>query len=76
MRRAVRHARRTVPAVSAELSLHGSHGPRIQRSIRELIYGSYRIIYKVTEQVCSILAIIHGSRDILKHLKAGDWKIE
>ena len=46
------------------------------QSIRELIYGSYRIIYKATDQMCSIVAVIHGSRDILKHLKPGDWNIE
>src|SRR5574337_234086 len=45
-------------------------------SIREIIYGSYRIIYKATDQECSIVAVIHGSRDILKHLKPGEWRIE
>lgn len=47
-------------------------------TIRELIYGSYRIIYKykVDDPACYIVAVIHGSRDILKHLKPGDWDVE
>ena len=46
------------------------------QTIRELMYGSYRIIYKIVDQTCSIVAVIHGSRDILKHLKPGEWNIE
>ena len=46
------------------------------QTIRELIYGSYRIIYKVKEQVCFIVAIIHGSRVILEHLTPGEWEVE
>lgn len=44
-------------------------------TIRELIYGSYRIIYLIRHDVCYITAIIHGSRDILRHLKSGDWDV-
>lgn len=44
-------------------------------NIRELIYGSYRIIYLIRQDVCYITAIIHGSRDILCHLKPGDWDV-
>lgn len=43
--------------------------------IRELIYGSYRIIYLIRKDVCYITAIIHGSRDILSHLKPGEWDV-
>ena len=46
------------------------------QTIRELIYGSYRIIYKVKEQACFIVAIIHGSRVILEHLTPGEWEVE
>ncbi|MBM4136034.1 MAG: type II toxin-antitoxin system RelE/ParE family toxin [Nitrospira sp.] len=45
-------------------------------TIRELIYGSYRIIYKIHESDCYIVAVIHGSRDILKYLKSEDLIIE
>ena len=44
-------------------------------NIRELIYGSYRIIYVFRYEACYITAVIHGSRDILRHLKPGDWDI-
>ncbi|HAK97540.1 MAG TPA: type II toxin-antitoxin system RelE/ParE family toxin [Planctomycetes bacterium] len=45
-------------------------------SIREIIFGAYRVIYKATEHACLILAIIHGSRDIIRHLEPGAWDIE
>lgn len=47
-------------------------------TIRELIYGSYRIIYKykAEEPACYLVAVIHGSRDILRHLRPGEWNIE
>ena len=45
-------------------------------TIRELIYGSYRIIYKVSGTTCSIVAVIHGSRDIIRHVGPGEWNIE
>jgi len=32
------------------------------RSIREIIFGSYRIIYKVTDKVAYIVTIVHGKR--------------
>lgn len=46
-----------------------------EENIRELIYGAYRIIYLIREEVCYIVAIIHGSRDILCYLKKGDWDL-
>lgn len=33
-------------------------------NIREIIYRTYRIIYRVTEQRVDVLAVIHGSRDL------------
>lgn len=46
-----------------------------EENIRELIYGSYRIIYLVKEEVCYVVAVIHGSRDILRYLKSEKWDI-
>lgn len=46
-----------------------------EENIRELIYGAYRIIYLIREDSCYITAVIHGSRDILLHLKPGEWDI-
>jgi plasmid stabilization system protein ParE len=38
-------------------------------NIRELIYGSYRIIDLIRHNACFITAVIHGSRDILRLTK-------
>lgn len=46
-----------------------------EENIRELIYGSYRIIYLVKEEVCYVVAVIHGSRDILHCLRPEEWDI-
>jgi plasmid stabilization system protein ParE len=43
--------------------------------IRELLYGAYRIIYLIHPEACYIVAIIHASRDILRHLKPCEWNI-
>lgn len=40
-------------------------------SIRELICEVYRIIYLVRKNRCYIVTIIHGSRDIFRHLEPG-----
>jgi len=43
--------------------------------IRELIYGAYRIIYLIKRQSCYITAVVHGSRDVLRHVKPGGWVV-
>lgn len=45
-------------------------------TIRELIYGSYRLIYLVRSERCYVVAVIHGSRGILRHLTPGEWDLE
>lgn len=42
-------------------------------TIREIIYGSYRIIYKTDDSRCFMVAVIHASRDIIRHLTPADW---
>ena len=42
-------------------------------TIRELIVGNYRVIYRVRRQQVGILAIIHGSRDLLRRLSGEPW---
>jgi len=32
--------------------------------IREIIFQGYRIIYRLTQEVITILAVVHGSRDL------------
>lgn len=42
--------------------------PEIQRmSIRELIYGDYRIIYRIERARIAILTVRHGKQEFLKH---------
>jgi len=47
----------------------------MEENIREVIYGSYRIIYMVRENTAYVTAVIHGSRDILRQLDSGDWDV-
>ena len=42
-------------------------------TIREIVCGSFRVIYKVQGDACYITAVIHASRDILRHLDPADW---
>ncbi len=45
-------------------------------NIRELICGSYRIVYQLRGDICFIVAIVHSSRDFLRRLHPGDFLIE
>ena len=59
-----------------------SNFPRLGRQVaeaksedvREIIYGSYRIIYKSDKDTVYILAIIHGARNI-NNLNPRPWEI-
>ena len=42
-------------------------------SLRELIVFSYRVIYKVNRSRVGIVAIVHGSRDLLRRLPLAEW---
>jgi len=42
-------------------------------SIREIQFHGYRIIYQVAEGACYIRAVIHASRDMLRHINPEDW---
>ncbi len=35
-----------------------------QDAIREILFQSYRIIYRLSPQLIQILAVLHGSRDL------------
>jgi addiction module RelE/StbE family toxin len=43
-------------------------------TIREIIYGDYRILYKIidSEDILYILTVIHGSRKLKKHIRKKD----
>ena len=42
-------------------------------SIREMSFRGYRIIYQVAESACYIRAIVHGSRDLQRHIDPSNW---
>ena len=43
--------------------------------LRELIYGSYRIIYLLRSDTCYVIALVHASRRLLERLRPGEWDI-
>jgi plasmid stabilization system protein ParE len=86
----IQHIAKDSPAYSERFGIHVAKAPKRlvkfpysgrivpefnQETIRELIYGSYRIIYLIKEGDCYVTAIIHGSRDILSQLKPGNWNV-
>lgn len=44
-------------------------------SIREISFRAYRIIYQVAEGACYIRAVIHGSREIQRHIDPSNWTL-
>jgi len=60
----VREIRRYARSLS-RLSMRGHVVPEIgDKTIRELIIQSYRLIYKVEGSRVAILGIVHGARDL------------
>ncbi len=41
-------------------------------TIREIIVSPYRIIYKIGDNSIEIVTVIHGSRDLKRHIKKSD----
>lgn len=37
-------------------------------TIREVVSGNYRIVYRLLEQSCEIVTVLHSRQDLLKHL--------
>jgi plasmid stabilization system protein ParE len=49
--------------------------PEFEReNLREILVGSYRIIYEVRESDCYIVAVVHGSRELTRVIRAPDEK--
>jgi len=42
-------------------------------AVREIIVGNYRLIYRLRRQQIGILAVVQGSRDLLRRLPKGAW---
>jgi toxin ParE1/3/4 len=45
-------------------------------AIRELIVGDYRVVYRLVGDEVRIIAVLHGSQDLMRHLPDGPWDIE
>lgn len=64
------------PRVLKEYPSLGRVVPEYQvENLRELILGSYRIIYEVRQDACYVEAVIHASRDIMMHYQPGQWDV-
>ena len=47
----------------AAFPLSGRVAPELrQKTVREVIYGNYRIVYRVTEPAVQVLTVFHASR--------------
>ncbi len=44
-------------------------------TIRELIVGNYRIVYRLRRQRVGIVAVVYGSRDLLRRLGREPWDL-
>ena len=44
--------------------------------IRELIVGNYRIVYRLKRKQIGIVAVVHGSRSLLKRFASAEWVLE
>ena len=42
-------------------------------SLRELIVGNYRLVYRLRAQRIGLVAIAHASRDLLRKLPSSPW---
>ena len=45
-------------------------------AVRELIVGSYRLVYIADDEVAFVVSVVHGSRNLLQLLPDGPWDIE
>ena len=41
--------------------------------IREVRYGAYRVVYQIRGDVCVIVAVVHGSRDMRQAVDPANW---
>jgi plasmid stabilization system protein ParE len=62
--------------VDGRLGPHPLIGWRVpefeEDTIRELLVHSYRVIYVVRAETCYVVAVIHGSRDLTRHIRPGN----
>lgn len=42
-------------------------------SVREIYFGAYRILYVQRDDACYVVCVIHGSRDLMRHIDPDHW---
>ena len=68
----------TIQAEKAAESLHqfphrGRLVPEYQDpEVRELFVGSYRLVYRVSENMVTVIAFVHGARDLAALINSGE----
>lgn len=71
-------ARRLI-AATERLEQHPQSGRVVPEyddpSIREIIVGNYRIVHRQSQQEIVVVAIVHGSRDLLRKLPDEPWDL-
>lgn len=75
---AVRTVDRIVEAVVslAEFPRMGRVVPEFRRDdLRELIYGSYRIVYLLRDDEVFVVRVVHGARDIRRIGRREPWDL-
>ncbi len=45
-------------------------------SLREIVVGNYRVVYRLQAGVVGIVAVVHASRDLLRRRGLDPWDIE
>jgi plasmid stabilization system protein ParE len=45
-------------------------------NLRELIVGNYRVVYKIRGTRVGIVAIVHGSRELLRRSPRRQWDLD
>ena len=45
-------------------------------TIRELVVGNYRVVYRLRGQRVGVIAVVYGSRDLLKRISREPWVFE
>jgi addiction module RelE/StbE family toxin len=75
---AIRQVDRIVKAVESleSFPMKGRIVPELERNdMRELIYGSYRIVYLLQGEEVNIVRVVHGARGLSRLFEEEPWNI-
>jgi plasmid stabilization system protein ParE len=46
-----------------------------REALRQVLCGDYRLLYEVAQGACYIRAVIHGRRDLQRHIDPSNWDL-